>query len=170
MTMSRATILALVGAFVLQVMIAPHLAIFGIVPSFPLLVVITLSFFQDSTKSASCWLFAGLLLDLLGTGPVGAWALVFTVCAYVGGLLRENIFAEGWLAPATIAVITALVADALYLIILTVLGVGPAFWASLLKVVLPRAVYNAVLLIIVYPWLGRFLHSGRLMKSFDRIV
>ena len=96
---------ALAAAFVLQVMLAPHLAVFGVVPNLFLLVVITLSFVEGPVAGAVAGFAAGLLFDLLGAEPVGAWALVLTVTGYVGGMLQENLFAEGWLAPVTVAII-----------------------------------------------------------------
>lgn len=161
---------ALAAAFVLQVMFAPHMAIFGVVPNLPLLVVITLAFVEGPSAGAVAGFVAGLLLDVLGTAPVGAWALVLTVTGYTTGMLQENLFAEGWLAPVTVAVIAGLVADASYLIVLAIVGAGPAFWASLGGVVLPRAVYNAVLVLLAYPWLARFLRPDRAMKSFRRLA
>lgn len=158
------------AAFVLQVMFAPHMAILGVVPSLPLLVVITLAFVEGPSAGAIAGFVAGLLLDLLGTAPVGAWALVLTVTGYTTGMLQENLFAEGWLAPVTVAVIAGLVADASYLLVLVIVGAGPAFWASLGGVVLPRALYNAVLVLLAYPWLARFLRPDRAMKSFRRLA
>ncbi len=160
---------ALLGAFVLQVMIAPHIAIFGVTPNLLLLVVITLAFVEGSSAGATVGFIAGILMDLLSTGPIGAWALVMSVTGYLSGSLTRNLFAEGWLAPVTIGVITALVADFAYLVVVTVIGVGPAFWPALGRLVLPRAVYNAVLVMLFYPWLARFLRTDRSIKSFDRL-
>jgi rod shape-determining protein MreD len=164
------TVGALAIALLLQVTLAPYLAIAGVVPNFLVLVVITLSFVEGPSAGAVAGFAAGLLLDLLSSNPVGAWALVLSTAGYVAGMLQENLFAEGWLAPVTVAVVAALLADFAYLIVLTVLGVGPDFWASLLRAVLPRAVYNAVLVLLAYPWLARFLRSDRTMKSFRRLA
>ena len=164
------TVGALLAAFVLQVMFAPHLAIFGVVPSLPLLVVITLAFVEGPSAGAVAGFVAGLMLDLLGTAPMGAWALVLSVTGYTSGMLQENLFAEGWLAPVTVAVIAGLVAETSYLIVLAVVGAGPAFWASLGTIVLPRALYNAILVLLAYPWLARFLRTDRSMKSFRRVA
>lgn len=161
---------ALLGALVLQVMIAPHIAVFGISPNFLLLVVITLAFVEGTSEGATAGFVAGLLLDLLSTGPIGAWALVMSVTGYISGSLKENLFAEGWLAPVTVGVVAALTADLAYLVVVSVLGVGPAFWSSVVRLVLPQAVYNAVLVILVYPWLARFLRTDRSMKSFRRLA
>lgn len=164
------TVGALVAALILQVALAPHMAIGNVVPNFLVLVVITLSFVEGPSAGAAVGFAAGLLLDLLSTGPVGAWALVLSATGYAAGLLQENLFAEGWLAPVTVAVIAALISDFAYLLVLTILGVGPSFWDSLLRAVLPRAVYNAVLVLLAYPWLARFLRSDRSVKSFRRLA
>lgn len=161
---------ALLGALVLQVMIAPHIAVFGISPNFLLLVVITLAFVEGPSKGAMAGFIAGLLFDLLSTGPVGAWALVMSVTGYLSGSLQENLFAEGWLAPVTVGIVAALTADLAYLVVVSVLGVGPAFWSAVGRLVLPQAVYNAVLVMLVYPWLARFLRTDRSMKSFRRLA
>ncbi|MHB1323150.1 MAG: rod shape-determining protein MreD [Coriobacteriia bacterium] len=164
------TVGALALALVLQVALAPHIAIANVVPSFMVLVVITLSFVEGPSSGAVAGFVAGLLLDFLSTSPVGAWALVLSATGYTAGMLQENLFAEGWLAPVTVAIIAALLADFFYLLMLTILGVGPAFWESLLAAVLPRAVYNAVLVLLAYPWLARFLRSDQSMKSFRRLA
>ncbi|HHJ98375.1 MAG TPA: rod shape-determining protein MreD [Actinobacteria bacterium] len=161
---------ALLGALVLQVMIAPHIAVFGISPNLLLLVVITLAFVEGPSEGATAGFVAGLLLDLLSTGPIGAWALVMSVTGYLSGSLKENLFAEGWLAPVTVGIVAALTADLVYLLVVSVLGVGPAFGSAIVRLVLPRAVYNAVLVMLVYPWLARFLRTDRSMKSFRRLA
>ena len=164
------TVGALLAALVLQVMLAPHMAIAGVVPNLLLLVVITLAFVEGPRAGAVSGFAAGLLLDLLSSTPVGAWALVLTATGYVSGMLQENLFAAGWLAPVAVAAIAGLVAETFYLLVLAVLGDGPAFWASLASVVLPRALYNTVLVTLAYPWLARFLRTDRSMKSFRRVA
>lgn len=161
---------ALIAALVLQVGLAPHFAVAGVTPSFPLLVVVTLALVQGPSSGAVAGFAAGVMLDLLGSGPVGAWALVLGLTGYLGGMLHENLFAEGWLAPVTVAVVAGLLAETAYLVLMTVLGVAPAFWESVRSVVLPRAVYNALLVLLVYPWLARFLRSDRPVKSFRRLA
>ncbi len=151
-------------------MLAPHIAPFGVVPSFPLLVVITLAFVQGPGSGASAGFAAGLALDLLGSGPVGAWALVLTVVGYLAGMLEANLFAEGWLLPVTVALIAGLAAEFAYLVVLGILGVDMSFWKAVVGVVLPRGVYNSVLALLLYPWLARFLRTDRSIKSFRRLA
>ncbi|MDO9557133.1 MAG: rod shape-determining protein MreD [Coriobacteriia bacterium] len=164
------TVGAILAAIVVQVVLAPHLALFGSIPSFPVLVVITLAIVEGPEAGAVSGFAAGLMLDLLGTSPVGVWALVLVIVGYVAGLLQENLFAEGWLMPFTVAIVAGLLAEFSYLLVLQVLGSGLAFWNSVWTVVLPRGVYNTVLALLFYPWLARLLRSDRSMKSFRRFA
>ncbi|MCX8006787.1 MAG: rod shape-determining protein MreD [Coriobacteriia bacterium] len=172
MTQSRtwSTALALIAAAVIQAAIAPHMRVAGVVPSFPLLVVITLALVNGASSGAVAGFVAGLLLDLLGSGPIGAWAFVLTLVGYTAGMLQANVFAEGWLLPFTVALLAGLAAELVYLIVLIVLGSELPFWRSLFSVVLPRGMYNAVLALAVYPWLSRALRPDRRIRSFRRVA
>lgn len=170
MSRSGAVIGAIVVSFLLQVLVAPHVAILGAVPSFPVLVVITLAIVEGPAAGAVSGFAAGLVLDFLGTGPVGAWALVLVVVGYAAGMLQENLFAEGWLQPLTVAVVVSVLAELSYLVLMAVLGSGAPFWRSVVSVVLPRGVYDVVLAVLFYPWLARVLHADQPVRSFRRIA
>lgn len=162
--------LALLAAAVAQVVVAPHLRVAGVVPNFPLLVVITLALVHGADQGAIAGFAAGLVLDLLGSGPVGAWAFVLTLVGYIAGLFEANIFAEGWLLPFTAALLAGLAAELAYLLVLIVLGGDLPFWRSVSAVVLPRGMYNAVLALAAYPWLARAVRPDRQIRSFRRVA
>ncbi|TLM77867.1 MAG: rod shape-determining protein MreD [Actinobacteria bacterium] len=161
--------LAILAAAALQVGIAPHVGIGGVVPNLLLLVVITLAFMEGSQAGMVAGFSAGLLLDLLGTGPVGAWALVLAVTGYVTGLVAANLFAEGWLLPVTVAAVACLLAEGAYAFELTMFGEGANLAGALLTKVLPGAVYNAALALLVYPWLARAMRREPRLTELRRI-
>ncbi|TLM98718.1 MAG: rod shape-determining protein MreD, partial [Actinobacteria bacterium] len=121
-------------------------------------------------EGATAGFVGGLLFDLLGTGPVGPMALVLTVTGYVAGLLREQMFAEGWLLPLTVLALASLLSEIAYALVLDLLGAQIPFWSSLLTVMLPAAVYNTALAMLVYPWLARYLRREQPMKTFRRLA
>jgi len=164
------TAIALVAAAVLQVALAPYLAIFGIVPNVLFLVVVTLALVEGPVAGCAAGFAAGLLFDLLGTQPVGPYALVLCVIGYSAGLLEANMFAEGWLLPVSVVAIASLATELSYGIIVAVLDVGTSFWQLLWKVMLPTSLYTTVLAVLVYPWLARLLRRDRSMKSFRRLA
>ena len=151
------SILALLGAAILQVGVAPHLAIGGVVPNFILLVVVTLAMVEGPTAGCALGFAGGLVLDLLGSGPIGAWALVLCVVGYLTGMLQERLFAEGWLLPVTVVFAASLFAALGYWAVSSIAGEGGAFGATVLRIILPSAIYNTVLAVLIYPWLARLL-------------
>ncbi len=157
-------------AIVLQVSIASHLAIFGVVPNFVLLVVVTLALVEGPV--AGCWagFVGGLLFDLQGSTIVGPYALVLCVVGYVAGTMQANMFAEGWLLPVTVVAVAGLATEFSYGVILALLEQGAAFWYAVTHVMLPAALYNTALAVLVYPFLVRVLRQDRSVKSFRRLA
>jgi rod shape-determining protein MreD len=163
------TTAALFAAAVLQAALAPYLSIGQVVPNFLLLVVITIALVEGPAPGAVVGFSAGLVFDLLGSGPVGPMLLVLTLTGYLTGLMHENMFAEGWLLPLTVLAIATLSAEVAYGLILILLGSGGPFWSTFLTKMLPGAVYNTVLALLIYPWLARFLRQERPITTFRRL-
>jgi len=157
-------------ATLLQAGLAPHLAIGGAVPNFLLLVVVTIALVSGPNAGASVGFICGLIFDLLGGGPVGPMTLVLSVVGFLTGALQANLFAEGWLLPLSVFGISALFTEVSYWIVLRLVGAGGAFFPALLAVMLPTAVYNTFLALLVYPWLARFLRREPEMTTFRRLA
>ena len=164
------TAAAILVAALLQVGLAPYMAIGGVVPNFLLIVVVTLALVEGPIPGASAGFAAGLIFDLLGSGPVGPMVLVLTVTGYMAGLLHEHMFAEGWLLPLTVLAIAALGTALAYGLLVDLLGVGGPFWLTFFTKMLPEAIYDTALGLLIYPWLARFLRQDRSMTTFRRLA
>lgn len=164
------TAIAILVATLLQAGLAPYLAIGGVVPNILLIVVVTLALVEGPNAGAAAGFAAGLMFDLLGAGPVGPMTLVLTVTGFMAGQLHENMFAEGWLLPLTVLGIASLLSAIAYGLILDILGAGGPFLYTLFVKMLPEAIYDAALALLVYPWLARFLRQDRPMKTFRRLA
>ena len=164
------TTAAILGAALLQVGLAPYIAIAGVVPNVLQLVVVTLALVEGPAAGATAGFAAGLLFDLLGSGPVGPMVLVLTVTGFMAGLLHENMFAEGWLLPLTVLAIASLASALAYGVLLDILGAGGPFFMAFFLKMLPEALYDTALALLVYPWLARFLRHDRPMTTFRRLA
>jgi rod shape-determining protein MreD len=164
------TIAAIFAAALLQVGLAPYIAIAGVVPNILQLVVVTLALVEGPAAGAAAGFGAGLAFDLLGAGPVGPMVLVLTVIGYGAGLLHENMFAEGWLLPLTVLAVASLASALAYGLLLDVLGAGGPFLLVFFTKMLPEALYDTALALLVYPWLARLLRQDRPMKTFRRLA
>ena len=169
MKRGRPTAAAMAAAFVLQVGVAPHLGIGGVVPNFFLLVVVTLALVEGPNWGAAAGFAGGFLFDLAGTGPVGPMALVLTLVGYSAGLLSANLFAEGWLLPLTVLGIASITVGLSYGLVLLILGSAGGWWSSFFTVMLPEALYNVALGLLFYPVLARFLRQDRPMNTLRRL-
>jgi rod shape-determining protein MreD len=161
---------ALLAGVILQVSVASHLAVFGVVPNIIFLVVVTVALTQGPVAGGVSGLLGGLLFDLLGNSVVGPYGLVLAVVGYAAGMLSANLFAEGWLLPVTVVAVASLSAEIAYGIVLAILGTGVPFWHALFTIMLPSALYQTALAVIAYPWLARLLRTERAMKSFRRLA
>jgi rod shape-determining protein MreD len=164
------TIAAILAAALLQAGLAPYLAIGGVVPNFLLVVVVTLALVEGPAAGASAGFAAGLIFDLLGSGPVGPAVLVLAVTGYMAGLLHENMFAEGWLLPLTVLAVASIASTLAYGLMLDLLGAGGPFLLTFFTKILPEALYDTALGLLIYPWLARFLRQDRPMKTFRRLA
>jgi len=164
------TIAAILAATLLQVGLAPYIAIGGVVPDFLLLVVVTLALVEGPTAGASAGFAAGLIFELIGSGPVGPMVLVLAVTGYMAGLLHENMFAEGWLLPLTVLAVASIASTLAYGLMLDLLGVGGPFVLTFFTKMLPEALYDTALGLLIYPWLARFLRQDRPMTTFRRLA
>lgn len=160
----------ILGAILTQVAVAPYIAIGGIVPNFLFLATVTLALVQGPSAGALAGFTCGLAFDLLGNGPVGPMALVLTTVGFVAGLLETNLFAEGWLLPLTVLGIASLGAEVTYGVLLDILGVGGPFFRTFFTIMLPGAIYDTALALLVYPLLARFLRRERPLKEFRRLA
>jgi rod shape-determining protein MreD len=161
---------ALLAGIILQVALAPHLAVYGVVPNFIFLVVVIVALTQGPVAGGVTGLIGGLVFGLLGTGVVGPYGLVLSVAGYTAGMLSANLFAEGWLLPVTVAAVASLAAEFAYGIILAALGSAVPFWQSVITIILPGALYQTALAVLAFPWLARLLRTERAMKSFRRLA
>lgn len=151
--MSRSVLQAIiiVGAILLQLLVAPNIAIAGATPNFLLIAVVVIAISSGPQQGSIAGFGLGLLFDLLESGPIGPWALVLTLIGFLAGSLQRNIFAESWRLPVTIVLIASFLAQVLYGIVLVLVGSDIGFWASFLHRMLPATLYNAVVSLVLMP-------------------
>lgn len=160
---------ALILALILQAGLAPYIAVGGVTPNMFLLIVVTVAFVQGPRSGTLVGFMGGLLFDLVGTGPIGPAALVLCIIGFLVGSLQENTFAEGWTLPLVVLFFAGLLSELFYALSLAVLSEAALTFTAVFQVMLPSALYNVVLAILVYPWLARFLREERSMPIFRRL-
>ncbi|MCL2526264.1 MAG: rod shape-determining protein MreD [Coriobacteriia bacterium] len=154
------TTISLLAALLLQVVFGPPLTILGVTPNFLMVAVIIIAFVRGSKEGTIVGFIAGLLFDLVGTTVVGPMALALTLTGFVAGILKEQIFATGWVLPVSVLGIASLASEGIYLVMITALGVPMSFFAALATRALPGALYAMLIAVVCFPIMTKFLGKG----------
>lgn len=152
---------AVVVAIVLQTTVfgAGRIEPFGVAPALVLLVLIAVAPHVETEYLVLLGFSAGILVDLVGSGTLGLWAMSYTVVAYTAGRLSYR-FADSVVASLVAAFVLTLLGQLVYAFLGTLFGQGTLTQPGVVsKIVLP-AVWN---LLLAYPvfWMMRVLYAPR---------
>ena len=142
---------------VLQIMVAPNIRIAQATPNFLLIAVVATAIMKGPRVGCTTGFIAGLVFDLITTGPFGAMAAILTVVGFgVGYFARGLILESTWMTLVLLA-FCALFAEFLYLLLLAIVGDVPAFGTALYTRMLPSALYDIVFACIGFPLMKHFI-------------
>jgi rod shape-determining protein MreD len=150
------TVVGSLLTFILQVTVAPNIAILDVVPNFILGFVVLNAMFSNTIRSSTTGFVLGLLFDLTTQAPLGAMSFVLAIVGYGVSSLNKELFSGRWQVQAFFLLGAAFFGELFYGVLLSVLGYDPDFLLSLGMRVLPGALYDAVFGLIVFPLMQRF--------------
>lgn len=142
-----------------------RLQLFGSAPAFVVLVVIAVVRYLDPEPAVLLGFTAGLLVDLLGGQPVGLWAMVMTVVAYVTLRVRDRA-ADGPLVIAAGVFALTLMAGGLFVIVGTLFGLKPLSDPAVVRRLILPPIYNVVLAAGVVPGVSKLLEQRRTRRGW----
>lgn len=129
----------------LQVSVAGQLPIAGVMVDLILVATIAAALAAGPEAGAVTGFVCGLLIDLLGTGPVGLTALVYTLVGYGVGVSQIGVLRTSRLIPLASATLAAPIAVYGYAFVGEVLGQHSFAMADVPLVALVVTVSTAVL-------------------------
>ena len=140
-------------ASLVQAVVLPQAAPISARPHFVVLLVVAVCL-VEGLYEASMWGFVGgVLLDLMNgpAYPIGSHALLLVLVALFASLGQANPFHNLLLVPLTTVFFATIFYYVMNMTLLMALGHGQvAFVDTLLRVALPGAVLNAILMPVVY--------------------
>ncbi len=159
-------IISCAAAFLLQAMLASNISINGISPNFMLVAIAPVALVSSQRTSVIVGFLLGVLFDMLGSGPVGAMALVMAVVGFVMPMSLKSISTQSFVSWIVVMALTALASFFVYDAVVAIIGYEESFFLSLLYKVLPWTLYTTVVSAIVYPLVKRFMGiRGKSMGS-----
>lgn len=162
MNLGREGIVIAVGAVVallLQIVVAPNIALFSAQPNFLLAYVLVVAIARPLDAGSALPFALGLVCDLLGSGPVGGYAFLFVIVSFIASRAFSVLDNDTLFMPLVILVVSTLVVELFYAVFL----MGTGFSAGPLDVflyrALPCALYDCVVALVMFPLALRFLAS-----------
>lgn len=154
----RALLVSLVSvviAVVLQttLFVNESLRPFDATPNLVLVTVIGAALVLEPEPAIFLGFTGGLLIDLLGGSPLGLWALVLTVVAYVT-IRLEGIVADRHLLVIPGVLLIALGAGLLFAGNATLFGEQPFKDPGAIRIIVLTAIYSAVTALALLPFMG----------------
>jgi rod shape-determining protein MreD len=141
-----------------QTTLSPRLALMGVQPNLMLLSVLSWSLLRGE-KQGMLWAFAGgMLLDVLSGAPFGASSLSLLLVSFLSGLGATTIFRASLSLLLGISFAGSLLHDAIFLIVLQLMGRSVHWPTSLWRLILPAVGLNVVCMPFVYA-LIRWVHQ-----------
>jgi len=155
-------LMAIVG--LLQATLISRVAIWGVFPDLPLLLVVSWGLLHGSRQGLLWGFVAGIVLDLFSGAPFGAATVPLMAVGFMAGLGENVVFRNVLLLLLTIFLATV-VYDLLFLLMVQISAPGllgtvhRVDWSgSLVRIIGPSAILNALL--------GPVILAG--MRALDR--
>ncbi len=147
-------------AFVLQIAIAPAVALFSAQPNFLLAFAVVIAIVAPGTAGPILPFVLGLLYDLTGSGPVGGMALLLVIACFIASRAFMVLDNDTVFMPIAIFVVVALVVEMSYGLLLMACGLSANPVEALLNRALPCALYDCAVGLVIYPIMARLLAGG----------
>ena len=158
MNLGREGIVIAVGAVVallLQIVVAPNIALFSAQPNFLLAYVLVVAIARPLDAGSALPFALGLV-----SGPVGGYAFLFVIVSFIASRAFSVLDNDTLFMPVTIFVVATFAAEMLYGALLIGLGLSASPVDAFLYRALPCTLYDCVVGLVLYPIIARLLASG----------
>lgn len=153
-------IFAIIGAVLavlLQIILAPHIGLFGVVPNIIVAYTLVVAVVQPKTFGSVMPFLLGLFFDLFTGGPVGAMAFSLMVFSVIAARVFDTISNDTMFMPVLVLGVGALLVELSYGMFLLLFGYPAGLFEAIAYRVFPCFVYDLVIGLLLYPLVRRFL-------------
>lgn len=144
-------------AVVLQLVLAPNIALFGAIPNFMAAYAVVVALVRASACGVVLPFVLGMVFDVAGGGPIGCMALLLIVATLVLSRAFAVLNNDTLFMPVALIVLGSLLVEVLYGVLLMATGVDVGVLDALAFRALPCAAYDCVLGLLMFPLAARFL-------------
>lgn len=154
MELTRETAAGIIGGIVavlLQIIVAPSIALAAAVPNFIAVFCAVRAVASPEAAGVVLPFLLGLAFDLVGGGPVGAMGAVLVLVTFLASRVYLALNNDTLFMPAAILIIAIMLVEVLYGAIVVATGAGVSFGEAFLYRALPCMLYDCVIGLLFYP-------------------
>ena len=154
-------IIAVAIAIVLQTTVfgAGRIEPFGVAPALVTLVIIAVAPYVEPEVTILLGFTGGILMDLIGSGTLGLWAMALTVVAFISSRVGHR-YADSIVLSLLAAFVLTLIGQLVYVILGTLFGQETAGEPNVVSKIFLPAIWNVILAYPVF-WLVRAVFRPR---------
>lgn len=150
----------ILGTVVLQIALISRISIFGSKPDLPLALVVSVALLRGPFYGEVVGFFSGMLCDLLSDGSLlGVQAFSKVLIGYGIGFIRGRLYSDNFITQLASGFAATVVHKLITLIHLSLLSTNTQFVNIRFTGLLVAAISNAILVVIVFWILKRFIKS-----------
>jgi rod shape-determining protein MreD len=135
---------------VAQVAIASYFPLLGVTANPLLVLLVCWSMVRGPRETMVLIPIAGIFKDLMTSDPVGVSVLALLPIVALAAIRERRPMESEFLPTLAVVVVASLCYDLVYMVVLTAVGDGPPWLQTPIRVVLPAALFNALLTPLLY--------------------
>ena len=143
----------LIGATLFQTTVLPYIEINGVHPDLVLILVVGWVILRGVEQGLVWALIGGISIDFISAAPFGIFTLALIIVALITSLVHGLTFGSSIVLPLSLIFPLSLLFNGIALLFLNVLG-RPVIWTdALVNVLIPVAIFNTGVMVLVFPLL-----------------
>ena len=152
-------------ALLLQLVVAPYIAVFSAVPNFLVAFAVLLAVVKPASFGSLLPFLLGLAFDLVGGGPVGAMAFSLTLFTYLLARYSVHVGNDSLFMTLAFIALGVLAVDLCYGIFLLLSGYNANLFEVLAYRIAPCFVYDLIIALLFYPLVRRFVQPTAVTRT-----
>lgn len=163
--MKRAVIIFIILLFnlVFQSTVLQYFRINSVIPNTALAVIISIALLRGRLEGCLTGFAAGILQDIFFGNSLGYYALFGVLSGYIAGRFNHNYYRENYALPVFLCFTGTLIYESAVFFTSAFFDGYLNYFYFLINIILPEAVYTAVVAIVIYRLL--FSINDRIEKS-----
>jgi rod shape-determining protein MreD len=142
--------IAIIISFLLQTSVFEFLKLADTTPNVMLSLVVCIALMRGSKEAVPVGFFCGLLIDIFYGNVLGQYALLYVMIGYINGFFHRLYFEDDFMLPLIVLAGNAFVYDLLIYFFFFLLRGRLGFWYFLGRLMIPEALYTAIVALVVY--------------------